>query len=604
MSIDPAQWGIETRYRRVDGAEYDVPPSTIEAILGTMRATDAGPRDDGPIVLREGEHRDLGGVPITTEDGREVLSSGDLPLGYHQSAEGQMVIVAPEKCVPPPESSGGWALQLYATRSRQSWGIGDLGDLARFGKIATELGADTALVNPLHASLPGVPQEASPYFPSSRTFRNPLYIAIESVAGASVLGDELQEFINAGRALNQSRNIDRDAVWNLKSKALESIWNAVRPQPEFDTYLANGGNALWQYATFCAIVERHGRDWTMWPAELRHPKSPAVAAFTKQHLIRVQFHAWLQFLIEEQLQVASESIALMHDLAIGVDPHGADAWIWQDALALGMHVGVPPDVFSADGQDWSFPPLDPWRLRAMNYEPFIATVRANMAHGAALRIDHVMGLFRLFWMVAGDKPSDGAYVRYPSEDLLAIVALESHRSGAYVVGEDLGTVEDSTRAALARTGVLSYKLLWFEDAPPQEFPHASMAAVTTHDLPTIAGLWTGKDLEVQRSFPTLVNESANIDLREKVARWIETGDASVEEVTERVVRRLGESASAVVTATLEDALGCEERPNYPGTTKEYPNWSVALPVTVDDFESHDGIRLVSKSLMASRKTDG
>ncbi len=602
IAPDPAEWGIETSYRRVDGQHYESPGPTIETILQSMGASDEAPPSSGPRVHIQGTQLDLGGAPVLTEDGHEIFDTAELPLGYHRLSDGRMLIVAPSQCAPHPEGSWGWALQLYATRSQRSWGMGDLDDLAQFGAIAKRLGADMSLVNPLHASLPGLPQEPSPYFPSSRSFRNPLYIAIESVHGARELGAELQTVANAGRALNGSRSIDRDAIWNLKSRALEQIWKSVRPPRAFDSYFSAHGEPLKRYATFCAIVEQFGRDWAMWPAELRHPSSPTVLAFAEKFTVRVQFYAWLQYVLDEQLAHAGGEIDLMYDLAIGVDPHGADAWIWQDALALGMHVGVPPDAFSAWGQDWSFPPFDPWRLRAMNYEPFVTTLRANMAHGAALRIDHVMGLFRLFWMIAGDQPADGAYVRYPSDDLLAIVALESQRSGAYVVGEDLGTVEQSTRDALAGKNVLSYKLLWFEDSEPKAFPRNSMAAVTTHDLPTIAGLWTGKDIEVQRGLGVPVSEDATSALREKVAGWVGSPDVSVDDVTQCVLQRLAGAVSAVVSATLEDSLGCEERPNYPGTTKEYPNWSVALPVSIEQFEEHQGVKQVSENLQKGRKS--
>jgi 4-alpha-glucanotransferase len=262
--------------------------------------------------------------------------------------------------------------------------------------------------------------------------------------------------------------------------------------------------------------------------------------------------------------------------------------MWQEALAFGVRVGAPPDAFNTRGQDWEMPPFDPWRLRAGGYEPFIQTVRAGFRHAGGLRVDHAMGLFRLWWIPDGAAPSEGAYVRYPWSDLLDVLALESHRAGAYVVGEDLGTVEDFTRGELARRGVLSYRLLWFEPGPPDAggWPEQALAAVTTHDLPTVAGLWTGSDLVAQRDLGMAPNEEATRVMRAKIAGWIATPEtAPVAEVIERVYRLLGRAPCLLVTATLDDALAVEERPNMPGTVDGWPNWSIALPRPLEAIET-------------------
>jgi 4-alpha-glucanotransferase len=310
-----------------------------------------------------------------------------------------------------------------------------------------------------------------------------------------------------------------------------------------------------------------------------------VAPFAAEHADRVAFHAWLQWLVDGELAAAGSEIDIVHDLAIGVDPAGADAWWWQDAFALGMRVGAPPDEFNPAGQDWGLPPLDPWRLRQAAYEPFIRTVRAGLRHAGGLRVDHVMGLFRLFWIPEGAGPAQGAYVRYPWRELLGILALESVRAGAFVVGEDLGTVEPWVREELAARGVLSYRLLWFEDGPPEDYPAQALAAVTTHDLPTVAGVWKGTD------------PGDGVDtLRERLVRLVDLPpEASTAQVVAAAYARLALAPSAVVVATVEDALEVEQRPNMPGTT-EASNWSTPLPCSLEDIEADPRVAAVAEAM--------
>ena len=266
------------------------------------------------------------------------------------------------------------------------------------------------------------------------------------------------------------------------------------------------GDGLTKYATFCAISEHHGRPWQQWPSELRHPNNEAVVKPLPCNTYEeVRFHQWMQFLCHKQFAEATVKMPFVQDLAIGVNPAGADAWLWQDVMALGVRVGAPPDDFNTKGQDWSIPPFDPWKLRAAEYEPFIRTVRAALESGGGIRIDHVMGLFRLYWIPEDGTAADGTYVRYPWRDMLAILAVESSRHGGIVVGEDLGTIEDFMRTELASRNILSYKLLWFEPGPPPEYPVGALGAVSTHDLPTIAGLFSGRDLEIQHDLGTNPN---------------------------------------------------------------------------------------------------
>jgi 4-alpha-glucanotransferase len=536
---------------------------------------------------------------LELEDGTVVTVDGrlpaDLPYGYHRfvadhdPGASTRVIVSPGRCRLPGARAWGWASQLYATRSGASWGIGDLADMRQLAAWSAGLGAGMVMVNPLHAALPVGPQEPSPYFASSRCFRNPLYLRIEEVPGAGRLPD-IAELAAAGRALNQDRAIDRDAVWRLKSAALEALFDAFGGDPDFDRFCQEQGATLRGYATFCALGERHGVAWGKWPADVRRADAAGIAPFAASRIgaARIRYHSWLQWLLDGQLAAVSRELGLVQDLAIGVSAGGADAWLWQDCFALGARVGAPPDEFNTLGQDWGLAPLDPWRLRAAGYEPFIQTVRSGFRHGCGLRFDHVMGLFRLFWIPEDGQPTHGTYVRYPWSDLLDILALESHRASAYVVGEDLGTVEDWVRTELQRRAVLSYRLLWFESEPPESgaWPEQALAAVTTHDLPTVAGLWSGADLAAQRALGLAPNEAALVAVRAKVARWIGADDGTpVPEVIERAYRMLGRSPCTIVTATLDDALAVEERPNMPGTSDGWPNWSIALPQVLEDLET-------------------
>ena len=613
-------WGIVSGYHDVPGAWHETPPETRAALLSAMGVDGAaGPPPEAPVrVLRRDP--DLmphsafriphwnGPAELTLEDGTVLRAERalppDLPYGYHDlrpldGAAPVRLIVSPGRChLPEPLRGWGWAVQLYAARSAQSWGIGDLADLRRLARWSrTELGAGGLLVCPLSAAAPVLPQEPSPYYPSSRRYRNPLYLRIEEVPGAAEAGLDLERLAAAGRALNRDRRIDRDAVFRIKMAALERLWARFRGDPAFDRYREAQGEALVQFATFCVLAERHGPDWRRWPPEHGHPEARAVARVAAEQAGRVAFHAWLQWLLDEQLARAARACTMMHDLPIGFDPGGADAWVWQDVMAGGVSVGAPPDGFNTRGQDWALPPFVPHKLRAAAYEPFVQTIRAALAHAGALRIDHVMGLFRLFWIPRGAEPAQGTYVRYPAEDLLAILALESHRAGAFVAGEDLGTVEAGVRERLAEHRILSTRLLCFEARPPAQLPEMALAAYSTHDLPTIAGLWTGAELRAQEALGAHGNPAGARELQQGLRALTDLPpETPADQVIEAVYRRLAEAPSAILTATLDDAFAAEERPNVPGTITEWPNWSIALPGFLEALEAAGLPRRIAQAL--------
>jgi 4-alpha-glucanotransferase len=623
MATDP--WGIDEGYWDAGGTWHPTTAEHAARLRAAMGASPEGSGESAPPpatrlvrVVRAGEKVALdsaGARDLVLEDGTELHVEGelppDLPIGYHDLAplddDGlpTRLIVTPGRCHLPADLRT-WALsvQLHACRSEHSWGIGDLGDLGRIGTwAAVRGGAGLLAINPLHAPLPIDEVEPSPYFPSSRRWRNPLYLQIDEIPGA---GDdpEINGLATEARALSSQRLIDRDEVWRLKRAALEQVWQQRGPDARLDAWRKSQGPALETYARFCALADHHGSGWIGWPIEHQHPAKGAVARFAHDNADRVAFWAWVQMLLDEQLSRAGETLPLLNDLAIGVDPDGAEAWVHQDLLALDVRVGAPPDRFNAEGQDWGLPPFIPWKLRDAGYEPLAELWRAALGHGGGLRIDHVMGLFRLFWLLPGQTPVEGTYVRYRPDELLAVLAVESTRASSLVVGEDLGTVEDGVRETLAEAGVLSTRLVWFDQEPPELFPAQAFAAVTTHDLPTVAGVWSGDDLADQRAagLRTDESEARAAELRNRLAAVADCPpDAPVEDVIVGVHRRLARAPSAVVAATLEDALAVTQRPNMPGTVAERPNWSLALPLRLDEVLGDPLVNAVAASIREGRR---
>lgn len=617
MPLKSDAYGIQAAYEDAAGKKRRVSKGALARIktsMGQPPSPASSWWDDSVKVIRQGESLPLHAAStLTLEDGSVSTVTDrlprDLPVGYHRLAPSDSadisvrLIVTPGRChLPDDLRIWGWSAQLYATRSQMSWGMGDLADLRRLTSWARSLGAGLFLINPLHATQPLLPQEGSPYSPSSRRYLNPLYLRIEEVSGAARLGQDLARLAALGHALNEDRHIDRDRVFQLKQEALQLLWSHFDGDQDFDFFQRQEGDSLRQFALFCCVAEKHGANWHEWPPEYRRPDQAGLAAFGAAEADRVQFHMWLQWLLNQQLKRAATSVPLMQDLPIGFSPDGADAWLWQDLIAADMTVGAPPDLYNTTGQDWGLPPFIPHKLRSAGYEPFRQTIRSILRYAGGIRIDHVMGLFRLWWVPNGCQPKDGAFVRYSAEELLAILAVESQRAEAIVVGEDLGTVEEGVREMLAEQNVLSYRLLWFEKGPPSEYPEKALAAVTTHDLPTLAGVWTGADLEMQREYGMTPNQAMQEEFRQKI---VETSgvdsDADVALAIMKTVEQLSNAPSAVVLAELETAGAVNERPNMPSVSGTYPNWSLALPTTIEELESADLPRRLAQVL--NRRTE-
>ena len=536
---------------------------------------------------------------------------GPVPSPPTAAATRPLLIVTPA-WLGLPASMGarrawGLATQLYSVRSKGSWGVGDLVDLADLAVWAgARHGAGFVLINPLHAASPVRPMEPSPYLPTSRRYVNPLYLRVEAIAEFAFLPKRSQVHALRKGLLERPRTtdmIDRDAAWEAKRAALTLVYRVHRSagrELAFQAYKDRESIALDDFATWCAIAEKHGGSWQDWPEGLQHPANPEVAEFVGLHSKSVDFHRWLQWQLDEQLAAAQSQavrtgmpLGIMHDLAVGVHPSGADAWALQDVLALGVTTGAPPDEFNQLGQDWSQPPWRPDRLEELGYQPFRALVAAILRHAGGVRIDHIIGMFRLWWIPKGVPPTKGAYVRYNHEAMIGIIALEAYRAGAVVVGEDLGTVEPWARHFLHERGLLGTSILWFEIDPGSRGPleadrwrELCLSSVTTHDLPPTPGYLDAEHVKLRHALGLLtrpiVDEMA--DHRTEQEAWMAElrrvgllgAEADDEDVILGLYRYLARTPSRLLALALTDAVGERRTQNQPGTTNEYPNWRVPL----------------------------
>ncbi|MBM6405656.1 4-alpha-glucanotransferase [Phycicoccus sp. CSK15P-2] len=598
------------------------------------------------VELEDGGRRELAQVdrwvPDRVVDGAPVGRAAfelpdDLPLGWHRivadadvtpldpASTTATLVVTPERLELPGESAErrvvGLMAQLYQVRSAGSWGVGDLRDLAELASwAATSHDADFVLVNPLHAAEPVVPIEASPYLPTTRRFVNPLYLRVEDIPEAGTLDPaarrRVAELAARGRALNAGDRIDRDASWTVKREALELVFDAGLPPEraaELAAYCAREGDGLLRFATWCALADAHGLPFTAWPEELQDPDGPAVAAFVAEHPEAVDLHRWMQWLLEQQLAAAQDeaetagmALGVVHDLAVGVHPVGADAWGLGDALARGVTVGAPPDPFNQLGQNWSQPPWRPDRLAEQGYAPYRDMIRTVLRDSGGIRVDHILGLFRLWWIPLGASPAEGTYVYLDHEALVGILVLEAQRAGAVVIGEDLGVVAPNVRDVLVERGLLGTSILWFEFdgdrvRTPEEYRELCLSTVTVHDLPPTAGYLTLEHVAVREGLGLLTRpveeerevEEASIGrVRAALAeRGLLAADAGVEDTVVALHRWLARTPSRMLAVALPDLVGDRRAINQPGTHEEYPNWRLPLagpdgePVDLDDVRS-------------------
>lgn len=609
---------------------------------------------DGPVDAVQQDvwvpPRDVDGVAT----GRATFAvPPGLPLGWHTlraesddaTAQGALVVVPVRLTTADSLAERrGWGLatQLYSVRSKRSWGIGDFADLADLAALSGARGADYVLVNPLHAAEPVPPVQPSPYSPSTRRFFNPLYIRVEAIPEIAYLKprkratvERLQEQV---QVLNKDgERLDRNTVYAAKLQALELLYHARRSparQAAFDEFCRISGSGLDDFALWSAIREDLAPDDPLWTDPDCALGSAEAESLRGNLADRIGFHRWLQWICDEQLENAQQAarragmrLGVVHDLAVGVDLSSADAWTLRDVLAAGISVGAPPDMYNQLGQDWNQPPWHPARLAEAGYAPFRNMLSTVLRHAGGIRVDHVLGLFRLWWVPAGNSPRDGAYVRYDHEALIGILALEAQRAGAVVIGEDLGTFEPWVRDYLAARGILGTSILWFEndgDSPlaPERYRTQALASVNTHDLPPTAGYLAGDHVALrsrlgllERSEPEeRADHTATLEkmmglLRERGLLPEDAGEpapgspdvggpgadaaagsGTEERIIEALHRLLAQTPSVLLGVALVDAVGERRVQNQPGTTEAvYPNWQIPLgdpagkPVLIDDL---------------------
>jgi 4-alpha-glucanotransferase len=640
-------------------------------------------RDEANAVVQEGR----AGPGLTAAEVRfikeqrhvrvEIPAPYGLSLGYYTvtiraeslvgSVQGSMrLIVAPRQCyIPPPFEANqrlwGLALQLYSLPSDRNWGCGDFTDLGRIVEWAgKELGAGVIGLNPLHALRNTAPYHISPYAPYSRLYLNELYIDLDQLPEWHESEEAQQQFLDpefqaALRALRQTRQVDYNAVATAKRTMLDLAYNTfiaeaysgeephLQPNTErarrLERFIQSEGTPLELYATFQTLEEERrliqstSTTWHDWPKQFLMPGQP-VHEYAKRHRKRIRFFQYIQWVAREQLneiQRTAEQLAmpigLYHDMALGADRNGAESWIYQSVLALGADCGAPPDSFAPEGQNWGLPPINPHALRSNGYELLIQLLRNNFRSGGAIRLDHVMAFFRLFWIPRGRPASEGTYVHYPFEDLLAIVALESVRSHTLVIGEDLGTVPDWVREQLAKARVLSYRVFYFERhadgamKSPGHYPAQSLAVTTTHDLPTLAGFWSGEDLQVRSRLGAFHDDSAHRQAWEErqrdkarilnalqherllptgVTEDLATAPAMTTDLCHAIHLYLARTPSYLVLANLEDGLGELSQTNLPGTIDSHPNWTRKYSIPVDHMVHDARLRQLGAVLRSAR----
>ena len=611
--------------------------------------------------LQEHERRELDGRWQTR---RELPLPGGLPHGYHSlrlslesgAIADSALVVAPGQCFEPQVLRDGarlWgvAVQLYTLRSPQNWGIGDFADLATVVRGCAGQGAAFIGLNPLHALFPGNPWQFSPYSASSRHFLNVMYIAVEQVdeyarceaAQTHVTSPGFQAEL---ARLRDTTVVDYPGVAQAKLPVLRMLHAQFRREraagvtarsERFASFVAERGEALRQHALHDALDEVMRREdsqrwgWPVWPEAYRNPTHADVQAFAAKHAELVEFYAWLQWLADVQLGAAQRlarelgmPIGLYGDYAVGVNPSGAETWSDQALYRMGAGVGAPPDALALKGQDWGIPPQDPNVLLAEQYRPFRNLIAANMRHFGSLRLDHVMALFRQWWVPAGLGSTDGGYVHYPLDDLMSVLALESERHSCLVVGEDLGTVPPEMSHAMGERAVYSYRVLLFEKRadgsfiPPRDYPRRAIATITTHDLPTLLGYWSASDVELRRRLSLYPSEEMRLQVldervRDRYALLAALGaeglavtdcdgsEASYSAALSRAVHVfLARTNAALVVLQAEDLLGMADPVNVPGTHEDHANWQRKMTTDTRAMFELEAVRTMLRDVHSAR----
>lgn len=673
----PATISLDTKAKLLAAmGRHEYQPEPAETVLPPVTVVHAGDAVHIAPALPPGSRAGEFSWRLTQEDGQRLdgdLSEGVIVLpatlaqGYHRLELRRKrrktpwlmtLIIAPRRCFEAEAIRRGhklWgsSVQLYTLKSEQNWGIGDFADLAR---LVTELagrGAAFVGLNPIHALYPAHPESASPYSPSSRRWLNIIYIAVPQVpefgtcpaARAWLDSPGIQQRLAVLRATDW---VDYSAVTALKLEGLKLAYEAFSTLPEnhervreFETFRLAGGDSLAQQAAFDALHEHlkthdaHAWGWSAWPEPYRRWQAPAVAAFCTEHDGLVRFYAWLQWLASDQLarcqqaaKAGGMALGLYRDLAVGVSEGSAETWADSELYCLNASVGAPPDVLGPFGQNWSLPPMNPRVLRERGYQPFIEMLRANMTACGALRIDHVLGLMRLWWIPRGEGAEAGAYVHYPVDDLLAILALESQRHRCQIIGEALGTVPDDIVARLEQAGIYSYKVFYFERSredggylSPAHYPVQAMATLSTHDLPTVRGFWLCDDLRLGRELGLYHDEAllrAHYDDRHRAKQRILDslhGHGVLPDSVSRDVGFVGMSEalshglqlhvagtrSALLALQPEDWLDMEQPVNIPGTSDQYPNWRRRLSATLAELFARDDVNRLLEGVNLRRQ---
>lgn len=677
MGVDAADEGAATAALEVlDRAEWERPlppvvvlrsqddPPSVELTLaaGTgeiswhVQLEDVGERSGRAEFAKLAlvSQFSLGGKDVQR---RRLVLEPALPCGYHTltvmpGAATTGLIVTPGRCWLPPGLAQGrriWGIsaQLYLLRSATDWGIGDFSDLRSLVALASSHGAGVIGLNPLHAMFPDDPEHASPYSPASRLLLNVLNIDVPALS--KLIGCEKARALTTSGAFQArvercraSELVDYAEVTSLKWSALEAMFEAWRQAPDqagtaaFETFRRERGAVLERHCLFLALREHFvgqdpaAADWRRWPEQYRDPTSPAVTEFAARHQRRLDFLAWMQWAADTQLGAAAAAAAeggmmvgLYRDLAVGADRAGAETWVNAAAVVSGAQVGAPPDIYNPAGQDWGLPPFHPRALREEGYRSFIELVRSNMRHAGGLRIDHVMGLQHLYWIPRGEKPTAGAYVRYPLDDLVGILALESQRQRCLVVGEDLGTVPDGFRERMAAANVFSYRVLFFEQdgetgafLPPDAYPALALAVAGSHDLPTLRGWWEARDIALKERlglYPdsgeaTRQREDRDRDRTQLVNALRRAGvlpegaEPDVPALARAAHAYLARSSSMLAMAQLDDLTDEVDQVNVPSTSEEHPNWRRRLSLTLEELPTRSPFIEIAASLRAERGT--